>query len=187
MTPLMYASREGHIDVARLLLDAHADVNQVDKNDITPLLMAISNNHIDMARFLMERGADINAADWYGRTPLFAAVEIRNVDLHYVTFEHMVSAEDRKGALEFIRVLLDKGVDTNIRVKEVPPLRRWMYLLGGSLAWVDFTGQTPFLLASLSGDVSTMKLLLQHGADPKIETFSGTTPLMAAAGVNWVF
>jgi hypothetical protein len=23
-----------------------------------------------------------------------------------------------------------------------------MYLLGGSLAWVDFTGQTPFLLAS---------------------------------------
>ena len=65
----------------------------------------------------MERGADINAADWYGRTPLFAAVEIRNVDLHYVTFEHMVSAEDRKGALEFIKVLPVMGVDTNIQVK----------------------------------------------------------------------
>jgi ankyrin repeat protein len=57
----------------------------------------------------------------------------------------------------------------------------------GSLAWVDFTGQTPFLRAALSGDVSVMKLLLKHGADPHIPTFGGTTALMAAAGVNWVF
>jgi uncharacterized protein len=169
-----------------MLLAAGANVNEVDKNDISPLFMAISNNHIAMARFLIEKGADINAKDWYGRTPLFAAVEIRNVDLHYVTFQHMLTAEDRKEALEFIRFLLDKGVDPNIRVKEVPPLRRWMYLLGGSLAWVDFTGQTPFLLASLSGDVTTMRLLLERGADPKITTDGGTNALMAAAGVNWV-
>jgi ankyrin repeat protein len=186
MTPLMYAAREGHIEIARMLLDAGADVNEADKNDIGPLLMAISNNHIGMARFLVDRGADIHAADWYGRTPLFAAIEIRNVDLHYVTFEHMVTAEDRRDALDFIRFLLERGADPNIRVKEVPPLRRWLYLLGGSLAWVDFTGQTPFLLASLSGDVSTMRLLLEHKADPHIPTFAGTTPLMAAAGVNWV-
>lgn len=186
MTPLMYAAREGHIDIARMLLEARADVNEVDKNDIGPLLMAISNNRIDMARFLIDRGANIHAADWYGRTPLFAAVEIRNVDLHYVTFEHMVTAEDRQAALEFIKLLLERGADPNIRVKEVPPLRRWMYLLGGSLAWVDFTGQTPFLLASLSGDVATMRLLLQYKADPNISTFAGTTALMAAAGVNWV-
>lgn len=186
MNPLMFAAREGNIDVARLLLDAGSDVNSVDKNDITPLFMAISNKHIPMARFLIERGASINAKDWYGRTPLFAAIEMRNVDLDYMTFEHIVNAEDRKVILDFIGFLLDKGVDTNVRLKEVPPLRSWMYLLGGSLAWVDFTGQTPFVLASLSGDVSTMRLLLKHGADPKIATFGGTTPLMAAAGVNWV-
>jgi ankyrin repeat protein len=98
----------------------------------------------------------------------------------------MLTAEDRRKALDFIRLLLDRGVDPNIRVKEVPPLRRWMYLLGGSLAWVDFTGQTPFLLASLSGDVATMRLLLEHGADHRITTFAGTNALMAAAGVNWV-
>ena len=101
--------------------------------------------------------------------------------------KYIQTAEDRKAILDFIKTLLEKGADPNIRVNEVPPLRSWMYLLGGSLAWVDFTGQTPFLLASLSGDVSTMRLLLEHGADPKIATFSGTTPLMAAAGVNWVF
>jgi ankyrin repeat protein len=185
MNALMYAVREGHVDVARLLLDAGSDVNAVDKNDITPLFIAIGNNHIPMARFLIERGANINAKDWYGRTPLFAAVEMRDVDLHYTTFEQMVTAEDRKTILDFIGFLLEKGVDPNIRVKEVPPIRCWMYLLCGTLSWVDFTGQTPFMLASLSGDVSTMRLLLKYKADPNIPTLAGTTPLMAAAGVNW--
>jgi ankyrin repeat protein len=187
MTPLMYAAREGHLEAAKALIAAGADVNEVDKNAIGPLFMAISNNHMDMAHLLIDRGANINAVDWYGRTPLFAAIEMRNVDLHYVTFQHMVTEEDRKVIFDFIGFLLGRGVDPNIRVKEVPPLRRWMYLLGGSLAWVDFTGETPFILASLSGDVSTMRLLLKHGADPKITTFSGTNALMAAAGVNWVY
>jgi len=187
MSPLMYAAREGKIDAARLLLDAGANVNEVDKNDISPLFMAISNNHPDMARFLIDKGANINAKDWYGRTPLFAAVEMRNADMDYRTFELLQSPEDRKAMLDFIKMLLEKGVDPNIQVTEVPPLRSWMYLLGGSLAWVDFTGQTPFLLASLSGDVSTMRLLLEYKADPKIATYGGTTPLMAASGVNWVF
>ena len=31
-----------------------------------------------------------------------------------------------------------------------------------------------------------MHLLLEKGADPNIATFAGTTPMMAAAGVNWV-
>ena len=54
------------------------------------------------------------------------------------------------------------------------------------MSWVDFTGQTPFLRAALSGDTATMRLLVQHGADPNLPTLAGTTPLMAAAGVNWV-
>jgi len=56
----------------------------------------------------------------------------------------------------------------------------------GSLSWVDFTGETPFIRASLAGDVKVMRLLMQHGADPKIATTGGTTALAAAAGVNWV-
>jgi ankyrin repeat protein len=31
-----------------------------------------------------------------------------------------------------------------------------------------------------------MRVLLEHGADPNLATSAGTTPLMAAAGVNWV-
>lgn len=69
----------------------------------------------------------------------------------------------------------------------MPPIRRAFLRVTGSLAWVDFTGQTPFLTAALAGDVTVMRLLLKHGADPHIPTFEGTTALMAAAGVNWVF
>jgi ankyrin repeat protein len=55
----------------------------------------------------------------------------------------------------------------------------------GSVAWVDLTGQTPFLRAAAAGDLAVMKMLLEHGADPNLATNGGTTPLMVAAGVNW--
>src|SRR4030095_1839942 len=86
--------------------------------------------------------------------------------------------------LDFIRVLLKSGANVNAQTREVPPSRRWLYSLG-DVSWVDFTGQTPFLRAALAGDTAAMRLLLEHGADPNLPTTAGTTPLMAAAGVNW--
>ena len=183
MTPLLYASRDGRTETARILLDSGADVNQPDVNGITPLIIAITNNHPDVARFLIDRGADIKAVDWYGRTPLWAAVETRNMDVDNASFENSI---DRAPYLELVQLLLERGADPNVRMKEVPPIRRDFLRVSGSLAWVDFTGQTPFLTASLAGDLTVMKLLLAHGADPLIPTFAGTTALMAAAGVNWV-
>ncbi len=182
--PLLYAARDGRLEIVQTLVTAKADVNQVDANGITPLIAAITNNHVDVARFLIDHGADIKASDWYGRTPLWAAVETRNMDFDNGTFENSI---DRKPFLELIQVLLKQGADPNVRMKEVPPIRRQFLRTTGSLSWVDFTGQTPFLTASLAGDLTVMRLLLEHGADPHIPTFAGTTALMAAAGVNWVF
>jgi uncharacterized protein len=183
MTPLLYAARDGRIDSAKILLAAGAQIDHADANGVTPLLMAITNNHVDMARYLIERGANVNAVDWYGRTPLWAAVELRNMDVDSSTFENGV---DRGPALELITLLVDKGVDVNVRTKEVPPIRRQMLRVTGDLSWVDFTGQTPFLRAALAADLEVMRLLLAHGADPKMTAYGGTTALMAAAGVNWV-
>jgi ankyrin repeat protein len=183
MTPLLYAARDGRLETARTLLDAGADIEARDANDITPLLIAITNNHPDVARLLIDRGANIKAVDWYGRTPLWAAVETRNMDVDNATFENSIN---RAPYLELIQLLLERGVDPNVRTLEVPPIRRDFLRVTGSLSWVDFTGQTPFLTAALAGDVAVMKLLLKHGADPNIPTFGGTTALMAASGVNWV-
>jgi ankyrin repeat protein len=183
MTPLLYAARDGRTDSARILLAAGAELEHADANGITPLLMAITNNHVDMARFLVDRGANVKAVDWYGRTPLWATIELRNMDVDSSTFENGV---DRGPALELITVLLEKGVDVNARTKEAPPIRRQMLHVTGDLSWVDFTGQTPFLRAALAADLDVMRLLLAHGADPKIPAVAGTTALMAAAGVNWV-
>jgi ankyrin repeat protein len=183
LTPLLYAARDGRVESAKILLAAGAEIEHADANGITPLLMAITNDHVEMARYLIDQGASVTAVDWYGRTPLWAAVETRNMDVDSSTFENGV---DRAPVLELIKVMIDKGVDVNARTKETPPIRRQMLHVTGDLSWVDFTGQTPFLRAALAADLDVMRLLLAHGADPKIPAFAGTTALMAAAGVNWV-
>ncbi|HUI55454.1 MAG TPA: ankyrin repeat domain-containing protein [Bryobacteraceae bacterium] len=182
MTALLYAARDGRPEIVRSLVDAKADVNQVEANGIAPLLMAITNDHVEVARLLLDRGADAKAADWWGRTPLFAAEEIRDRD--YVYGKNYEQGIDRASWLEFIKVLVARGVDMNARTKEYPPIRRWVMPIN-DISWVDFTGQTTFLRAALGGDVTVMRLLLEHGADPNIATSGGTTALMAASGVNW--
>jgi ankyrin repeat protein len=145
--------------------------------------MAISNNRMPFATMLVARGAELDTQDWYGRSPIWSAVNVRNLYLHNNTFENYI---DREPVLEVVRLLLERGADPNVRTKESPPVREHLLAVTGTLEWVDFTGQTPFLAAALAGDVTVMRLLLEHGADPHISTFQGTTPLMAAAGVNWV-
>jgi len=181
MTPLLYAARDGKQESAAVLLQSKASLELADANGITPLIMAITNNHLGLAKFLVEKGANVNAVDWWGRTPLWATIEMRDRDYGRAN-EHDI---DRPAALELIQALLDKGANPNARTKEATPVRRFVEPLG-DLSWVDFTGQTPFLRAALSADLPVMRLLLAKGADPNISAYAGTTPLMAAAGVNWM-
>ncbi|MEO8096126.1 MAG: ankyrin repeat domain-containing protein [Acidobacteriota bacterium] len=183
-TPLLYAARDGRIDMVQSLVAKNADLELAEANGITPLQMAIANENIALARYLLDRGANPNSKDAYGRTPLWLAVELRNVEIGPNRTEHD-NGVDREATLGLVRDLITRGANVNARTTDWPPTRRHLMRLG-DLSWVNFIGQTPFLRAAMSGDVTTMKLLLENGADPKIETEEGTTPLMAAAGINWV-
>jgi uncharacterized protein len=187
MTALLYAARDGRLDSAKLFVNGssganRADVNQTEANGVTPLLIAIANGNFDVARFLLDHGAAVNTADWWGRTPLWATVEVRNLDNQTAGD----SGVDRAAALELFKALLDRGAEVNARTKEYIPIRRWLNFVN-DISWVDFTGQTPFLRAALAGDITIMRLLLDKGADPNIPTFSNSTALMAASGINFAY
>jgi len=182
MTALLYAAREGRLESVRLLLAGGAGSEVADANDIRPLVMALTNNKLDVARVLIEAGADVNAADWFGRTPLWSAVDVRNQEVNDGARDNGV---DRAAALQLIDALLARGADVNPRIRQVTPVRFHVLTLG-AFTWVDFTGETPFIRAAISGDVTVMKRLLAKGADPRLSTLQGTSALMAAAGINWV-
>ena len=182
MTPLLYAARDGRAEIARMLLAADAKVNQTEANGESPLLVAISNGQTGIAQILLEQGADPNASDGFGRAPLWSAVDYRNLDAAESSGTNGV---DREPVLALIRALLDRGANPNVQTKVEPPSRRWMMPFGAR-QWVNPAGQTPFVRASLAGDVAVMRLLLEHRADPNIPTLAGVTALMSAAGIGWV-
>src|SRR5690606_37166723 len=83
--------------------------------------------------------------------------------------------------LEFIKLLLDSGADPNARMIESTETRTVF-----TNQWLEEEGATAFLRASQSGDLPLMKLLVEYGADPHINTTLGVTPLAVAAGIGWV-
>lgn len=58
--PIFYASTNGHLDVARFLLDRGANVNSQD--DLA-LISASKNGILDVVRLLLDRGANVNGQD----------------------------------------------------------------------------------------------------------------------------
>ena len=101
-TALMYASANESTEIVELLLAAGADVNAVDRWDMTALMYAVhnhfdlpGNNRVRMARILIDYGANVNAFSIRRRrTPLIIASE--------------------KDQLWAIDLLLDRGADKEL-------------------------------------------------------------------------
>ena len=172
-SPYLFAVRGGHVASATALLDLGANVNESLPDGTSALVLAVINAHYEMASLLLERGADARA-DGQGWTALHQIAWSRR---HNAGFNLPGPvATGGVDSLDLVRKLVARGADVNARQKKEPR--------DGNRNLLNRLGSTPFLLAAKSADVPLMKVLLECGADARITTNNGTTPLMAAAGVG---
>jgi ankyrin repeat protein len=176
LTPLMFATRQGDMATAKVLVEAGADVNETSAFGWTALLVATQNKYYKLGEYLLQHGAKPNIANGGGWNPLYIATDNRNIE----GGDYPVRKPDMDH-LDFIKELLAAGADPNLRMHSSTETRTIF-----TNQWLVENGATPFLRAAQSGDLVLMKLLLEHGADPKIATDYNVTPLMVASGIGWV-
>jgi ankyrin repeat protein len=194
-----FAVRGGHIETVRALLAAGADVNAMLQRPQTaggrggrgggagpfagrgtrsnPLSMAVQNGHFELAIALVGAGADPNDVRT-GFTPLHMLAGVRRPDSSDLSDPAPASGSGRLSSAEFVREIVKRGANVNLRLPKGTPKQP------ATSSSIGSEGATPFLFAADRGDVPLMKLLLELGADPLIPNFNDTTPLMAAAGVG---
>lgn len=175
-TALFFAVREGRMEVVFRLLKEGDKVNDLLSPDrggkaFSPLLLAIENGHFELADALLKAGADPN-----DQPAGYAA-------LHALTWVRKPIRGDgdppprgsgKVTSLELVCSLAAHKADLNARMKKGESGR----------GRFTTTGSTPFLLASRTGDVPLMRLLLELKADSSISNSDESTPLLAAAGVG---
>jgi hypothetical protein len=80
---LLMLTKDNDLEIARIAIEAGADVNAQDLNGDTPLHHAARYNCRKIAELLVSQKANVDAKNSYGDTPLHLAVEWRNKDFAY--------------------------------------------------------------------------------------------------------
>ena len=146
--------------------------NATTPDGTSPLVIAAANAHWELGALLLEAGADPNAAG-QGWAPLHQVIRTRNLNIGF--FPHP-EPTGRMSSLEFAVTLIEHGADVNGRIEKA--------ISDGFRGFWTWSGATPLLFAAKGADAEMMRLLAAHGADPTLTNTKGTTPLMAAAGVE---
>ena len=79
--PLHSAVAANYTMIAKMLLEAGADINVAQMSGATPLHSAANNGNIELLIVLLEAGADVNAKMEDGKTPADKAFEKGFVDI----------------------------------------------------------------------------------------------------------
>jgi ankyrin repeat protein len=142
-TALLFAARVGDLDSAKLLVTAGADVNDKDAWGVTATVLAAHSGFTEMVEFFLDKGSDPNLTE-AGFTALQEAIMRRD--------EKMAAA------------LLAHGADPNAPLRTWTPTRRSSADFHFEPALV---GATPFWLAARFTEPNIMRMLAEHGADPR--------------------
>eukprot|EP00439_Symbiodinium_sp_Y106_P020486 s1747_g2.t1 len=168
----MFACQRGHVEVARLLLEAGAEKDCRNHDSKTALRFACQWGQLDVARWLLEAGADQECRDHDGTTALMFACQADRLGVARLLLEAGAERDcgnhDGTTALMFAcqqgrwgvaRLLLEAGVDKD--------------------CWNHY-GTTALMFACQRGHVEVARLLLEAGADKDCWDDDGTTALMFA-------
>lgn len=141
-TALLLATHADHVEAARLLIEAGADVNAKDDIHDSPYLYAGARGRLDILRLTLAHGADLKSTNRFGGTALIPAAErghvdtVRTlieagVDVDHVNnlgwtalLEAIVLSDGGPRHVEIVRLLVDAGADTGIADRDgVTPLQ----------------------------------------------------------------
>ena len=142
LTPLHLAARQGHLEIARLLLEKGADPNRrQDATARTPLHLAVQHQNEQVTKLLLERGANPNLVARYGKgetlVPLQLAArsgdgEIARLLLRYGARlggrcsergPQLLHLAARTGHAGLARLLLTQGIDPTTPQDGLRPAR----------------------------------------------------------------
>ena len=170
LTPINWASRQGHVEAVKTLLEGGADVNDPKLDGRTNLILAIENRHYELAGYLIDQGADVNLGPGYTALHQIAWTRRLNGKFGPLNPEPTGSL----GSLELATKILDAGVDIDAQMEK-------SFHDGYRNRMIRF-GATTFLLSSKLVDLPMMKLLVERSADIHILNRDNDTPLILATG-----
>jgi uncharacterized protein len=209
----MRAAAAGNVKRVRQLLAAGVNVNAKHPTGANALVQAVLKGHTQVVRLLLERGAnpslDTRTGKYAGNTlPLHAlAVAAEHGHLEIVrlliragapvnnslTFNYdALAAAAAGGHTEIIRELLAAGhqIDNGVGLKALQTAMYWNRGQGAALALIKAgvniegeVGANLLMTAAHNRMVSTIKALLDAGADPTVKNYLGRSALM---GLNWI-
>ncbi|HNT78324.1 MAG TPA: ankyrin repeat domain-containing protein [Anaerolineae bacterium] len=211
--PLEAAIRSGNLDVVRAFLESGVDVNfeygePEQRNRETALTFAVQCNQPALCRFLLAQGADPNYAQVdkarnEDQTPLEIAIQHNCQEVFEVLLPHTdlsigrglhydgrhIHLACRVGNPDMTRMLLEKGVDVNLRggVNEITPLHvavaenhadivACLLERGADVNARDRRLNVP-LHSAKSCEIA--QALIAHGADVNAQNDFGETPIFA--------
>jgi ankyrin repeat protein len=195
-TPLMFAARNGDIDVARLLIAKGAGINELASDGTHVLPFAILSGQREFAAFLLEQGADPN-----GRIDGVTALHIAagNVATWLGDWSRrrggsglggvMYSGRlDQMRRLELVKALLARGADPNSRITTSAMFMNYVgYPKKGAFepyacGTGDLRGATPLWVAAYSANGGGSAQ--NFGQPNRSETGVEVLQTLLAAGAN---
>ena len=105
-TPLIYASKDGHLWVVRKLLNAGANINAKCVSGCTPLISACESGQVKIVQYLLDIGANLNSKNNFNKTGLDYAIKYGHTEV-VTTIKTYVSPRKKMAAYRIHRFWRD--------------------------------------------------------------------------------